>query len=86
MVSYIRVGEEYLLLSNAKHPLMKIACKDIDNQVPLTQPNEPIGAPRQQLPHKGVSKIANLNSSYVLMMQEDDAGNIHLRSYDTASL
>ena len=86
MVSYVRDGEEYLLVSNAQHPLMKIACKDIDGQGPLTQPTEPVGAPRQDLPHQGVSRIANLNGSQVLMMQEDDAGNIHLRSYDTATL
>ncbi len=86
MVSYTRDGEEYLLVSNARHPLMKIACKDVDQQGPLTQPEEPVGAPRQELPHQGVGRMANLNGSHVLMMQEDDAGNIHLRSYDTATL
>ena len=45
MVSYRRDGEEYLLVYNSTHPLMKIACKDIDRQGPLTQPNEPIGPP-----------------------------------------
>jgi hypothetical protein len=86
MVSYVRDGEEYLLVSNARHPLMKIACKDIDRQGPLTQPNEPVGAPRQTLPHRGVGRMANLNDSYVLMLQEDDAEDIHLRSHDTATL
>ena len=86
MVSYVRDGEEYLLVSNARHPLMKIACKDIDRQGPLTQPNEPVGAPRQTLPHRGVGRMANLNDSHVLMLQEDDAGDIHLRSHDTATL
>ena len=86
MVSYARDGEEYLLVSNAKHPLMKIACKDIERQGPLTEPNEPEGAPRQTLPHEGVGRMANLNGSHVLMMQQDDGGNFHLRSYDTATL
>ena len=86
MVSYVHDGEEYLLVSNARHPLMKIACKDIDRQGPLTQPDEPVGVPRQELPHQGVSRMANLNGSHVLMMQEDEAGNIHLRSYDIATL
>ena len=85
MVSYVRDGKEYLLVSNARHPLMKIACKDIDRQGPLTQPDEPVGTPRQELPHQGVSRMANLNGSHVLMMQEDDSG-IHLRSYDIATL
>ena len=86
MVSYVRDDEEYLLVSNARHPLMKIACKDVDRQGPLTQPDEPVGAPRQELPHQGVGRMANLNGSHVLMLQLDDAGSIHLRSYDVATL
>ena len=86
MVSYVRDGEEYLLVSNALHPLMKIACKDIDGQGPLTEPKEPVGTPREILPHQGVSRMANLADSHVLMIQEDDAGNTDLRSYDIATL
>ena len=86
MVSYMRDGQEYLLVSNARHPLMKIACKDVDNQGPLTQPQEPLGVPRQTLPQEGVGRMANLNGSYVLMMQQDDADNVELRSYSTATL
>ena len=86
MVSYERDGEEYLLVSNARHPLMKIACKDIDRQESLTQPKEPVGVPRETLPQQGVGRMANLNASYVLMMQQDDGGNVHLHSYSTAKL
>jgi hypothetical protein len=86
IVSYRHDGEEYLLVSNARHPLMKIASKDIDRQAPLTEPREPSGAPRQTLPHEGVGRMANLNGSDVLMMQQDGAGNVHLRSYSTATL
>ncbi len=86
LVAYVRDGEEYLLVCNDRHPLMKIACKDIDQQGPLTEPTEPVGAPRQTLPHPGVKRMANLNGSHVLMMQEDDAGNTHLRSYSIATL
>ena len=86
MVSYVRDGEEFLLVSNARHPLMKIACKDIDRQGPLTQANEPIGVPRQTLPHQGVSRMANLKDSHVIMIEQDDAGRTHLRSHDIATL
>ena len=86
MVSYKRDGEEYLLVSNARHPLIKIACKDVDRQGPLTQPKEPVGVPRETLPQQGVGRMANLNASYVLMMQQDDVGNVHLHSYNTANL
>lgn len=86
IVSYTRDGEEYLLVSNTRHPLIKIACKDIDQQEGLTEPKQPMGVPREALPHERVSRMANLNHSYVLMMQQDEAANIHLRSYASASL
>ena len=86
MMSYSHENQEYLLISNSLHPLTKIACKDIDVQDPLTQPTEPVGAPRQDLPNQGVSRMENLNGSHVLMMQRDDEGNINLRSYGTATL
>lgn len=86
LVAYQRDGEEYLLVSNQRHPLIRIACRDIDRQEGLTQANEPRGVPREALPHQRVTRMANLNGSYVLMMQEDDAADVHLRSYSTASL
>lgn len=86
MVSFVQGDAEYVLVSNSKHPLMKVACGDIDRQGPLTEPREPLGVPRQELQHPGVGLMANANGSAVLMMQEDDEGNVHLRSYDTATL
>ncbi len=86
MVSYKLNGEEFLLVSNARHPLMKIAGKDIEQQEPLTQPKEPLGVPRKNLPHQGVSKMANLDAGHVVMMQQDDSGNLHLRSYRASDL
>ena len=98
ILSYVNDGEEYLLIANLNHPLTKIACKDIDRQGTLTEPDRSLderrdgplsplaGAPRQELPHPGVRKLANLNDSRVLMVQEDEAGDIHLRSYANATL
>jgi hypothetical protein len=86
MIAYSHRGEEYLLVSNVRHPLMKIACRDIDQQAPLTAPHEPVGVPRQALPHQGVTRMANLNGTHVLMLQRDTAGSLHLRPYTTASL
>jgi hypothetical protein len=86
ILSYTRDGEEYLLVSNTRHPLIKIAAKDIDRQEALTQPKEPVGAARETLPQAGVGRMANLNGGYVIMMQQDDAGDIHLRSYRNATL
>jgi hypothetical protein len=77
-------GEEFVLVSNTRRPLMKIACRDIDTQEPLTEPKEPVGVPRAELPHRGVGRMAVLDGT-VMMMQRDDAG-LHLRGYSTESL
>lgn len=86
MVAYEHDGEEFLLVSNSRHPLMKIACKDIPGQQPLTEPREPVGVPRETLPHQGVSRMANLNGSFVVMLQRDESGNVNLRSHSSAAL
>jgi hypothetical protein len=84
MVSFTRAGEEYVLVSNSRRPLMKIACRDIDRQAPLTEPKEPLGVPREELPHEGVRQMA-VADGRVLMLQRDDAG-LHLRCYSSSSL
>jgi hypothetical protein len=84
MVSYTRDGEEYLLVSNVRHPLMKIACRDIEAQEPLTTPTEPVGVPREELAHGGVRNLAAVNGNVVMLQWIDDG--LHLRSYPTASL
>ena len=86
MVSYSRGGEEYLLVSNTHHALIKIACKDIPAQEPLTQHQEPVGVPREALPHEGVGRMANLDGSHVVMIQQDGEGNLDLRSYPCSTL
>lgn len=86
MISYRLGGSEYLLVSNARHPLMKIACSDIDRQEALTQPKEPLGVPRVNLPQQGVSRMATLPDGDVLMLQQDEAGNLSLHSYNSAAL
>ena len=86
MVSYMNGGQEYLLVSNSRHALIKINCSDIDRQEPLTEPHQPEGAPRQVLPQQGVSRMASLKSGYILMMQQDESGSIQLRSYANEEL
>ena len=86
MVSYANDGEEYLLVSNTHHPLIRIACKDIPTQEPLTQPGKPLGVPRQALPHESVGRMAILDESHIVMIQKDGEGNFDLRSYPCATL
>ena len=86
MISYRQGGEEYLLVSNTRHPLLKIKAAPIADQPALDAPTEPVGVPREELPHAGVSYLANLGPGHVLMLQRDDAGELSLHSYETASL
>ncbi len=86
MVSYSSDGEEYLLVSNTHNPLTKIASRDIPTQEALTEPQEPVGVPRQALPHEGVGRMANLGGGHVVMIQQDDEGNLDLQSYPCATL
>jgi hypothetical protein len=85
MISFRAGGEEYLLVSNSRHPLLKLRVADLAQQEGLTEPREPKGAPRDVLPYAGVSKLAAAGDS-VLMLQRDDDGSLHLRAYDAASL
>jgi hypothetical protein len=86
MVSFVQDSEEYLLVANSAHGLVKIACRDIDNQSPLTEPQQPVGVPRETKDLQGIRRLANLGDHYVLVLQSDDAGRQHLRSLKTASL
>lgn len=86
MVTFVEGGEEYLLVANTSHGLVKLACRDIDDQPPLTEPSEPVGVPRETEDLRGITRLANLNGGYVLALQKDDEGRQHLRSLKTASL
>ena len=97
LIAYQYDGGEYLLVCNDRHPVFKIACKDIDVQGPLTVPDDSldaspadpvtpgVGVPRELLPHPGVKRMTNLDDSNVLMLHQDDGG-AHLRTYATATL
>jgi hypothetical protein len=86
MVSYVDGGEEYVLVANSSHGLIKVACRDIDSQAALTEPTEPVGVDRKTEDLTGVRRLANLNDSYVLALQVDGDGRNHLRSLKTSAL
>jgi hypothetical protein len=85
MIAFDRDGEEHLLVSNTRHPLLKLRVADLAGQEALTTPQAPKGAPREVLAHEGVSKLAAADGS-VLMLQRDGDGRLHLREYASASL
>jgi hypothetical protein len=85
MVAFEQGGEDYVLVSNTAHGLFKIAIRDVESQDAMTEPGGAGGVPRVSLPQEGVSRMAVVGDS-VLMMQADDEGDLHLRSYDRATI
>ncbi|MCM3922949.1 hypothetical protein ND748_14930 [Frankia sp. AiPs1] len=86
MVSIVQGGEEYLLVANTSHGLIKIAGRDIDAQAPLTDHARGLGVPRETADLQGITKLANLDDEHVLALQTDPDGRRHLRSLKAASL
>ncbi|MCU1479760.1 MAG: hypothetical protein JWQ19_546 [Subtercola sp.] len=89
LLSYERDGEEFLLVSNTRHPLLKIAASSIAGQDALTRPLSEDGAskgiPREELGHPGVTWMANLDRGNVVVVQNLD-GELHLRTLEAAVL
>jgi hypothetical protein len=86
MVTFVRDGEEHLLVANSAHGLVKIARRDIDGQAPLTEAKEPVGVPRETTDYEGILRLANIGDTFVLALQVDGDGAHHLRSLKTSSL
>jgi hypothetical protein len=86
IISFRQGDNEYLLISNSTHPVMKIDVTAIASQDALTEPREPWGVARETLDLPKTSLLANLDDDYVLALQRDESGTRHLRSLKTASL
>lgn len=89
IVSYDRDGEEFLLVSNTRHPLLRIPASSIDGQEhldrPLSDPEASHGVPRDELDPAGVTWMANLDRERIVVVQED-SGDVHLRTLHAADL
>jgi hypothetical protein len=85
LVSYDRDGQEFLLVSGTRHPLLKIPAAAVAGQEPLTDKLEPVGVPREALDHPGVSWMANLDRSHVVVIQHEGS-DTHLRTLSAAAL
>ncbi|MCU1420639.1 MAG: hypothetical protein JWN36_290 [Microbacteriaceae bacterium] len=89
IVSYERDGEEFLLVSNTRHPLLKIPAASIAGQdaldTPLYDPGASRGIPREELSQPGVTWMAGLDRGSVVVVQ-DDGGDTHLRTLRAADL
>jgi hypothetical protein len=86
MVSFRSGGQEYLLVANSRHGLVKIDCRDVDAQEPLTTAREPVGVPRETKDLQGIVRLANLGGSHVLALQATPDGRRHLRALKADTL
>jgi hypothetical protein len=89
IVSYVKDGEEFLLVSNTRHPLLKIPAATIAGQeslsVPLSEPDSSRGVPREELSQPGVTWMASLDPGRVAVIQQD-GDEFHLRTLSAADL
>lgn len=76
LVSYERDGEEFLLVSNTRHPLLKIPASSVAGQEaldrPLSDPESSLGVPREELDHPGITWMAALDRERVVVVQDAD--------------
>ena len=86
MIAIRKGGEDFFIVSNSRHPLTKVARKDIDKQEGLTQKADLVGAARVALPQEGVTWMANLGTTHVVMLQQEPTGALNLRSYAVETL
>jgi hypothetical protein len=86
MVSFRQDGHEYLLVANSRHGLVKIDCRDIDAQAPLTEPKEPVGVPRETKDLAGISRLSSAGGRHVLALQTGPDGRRHLRALKADAL
>jgi hypothetical protein len=89
IVSYERDGEEYLLVSNTRHPLLKIPAASINGRehldLPLSDPEHSLGVPRESLDHPGVTWMANLDRGSIVAVQ-DLGDDTRLHTFRAAEL
>jgi hypothetical protein len=89
IVSYERDGEEFLLVSNTRHPLLKIPAAEIVSQealsVPLSEPGSSLGVSRENLEYPGVTWMANIDRGSVVVIQ-NDGDDTNLRTFRAADL
>ncbi|MEL7006352.1 MAG: hypothetical protein AAFN93_27040, partial [Bacteroidota bacterium] len=87
IISYVREGKEYILVSNASKALLRIDPDNIAKQKELTGKLESgaytAGVKYDALSRVGIMHIDNLNENNVLVLQRTPGGMLNFRSYST---
>jgi hypothetical protein len=89
IVSYDKDGEEFLLVSNTRHPLLKIPADAVAAQsalsIPISEPDHSLGVPREELAHPGLTWMANLDRGSIVAVQ-NEGDDTSLRTFVAADL
>ena len=87
MIAYEVNGQERILISNSRHPLIKIDPGLIPGATSLVEPTRETGIGFETIQEAGVRQMDNLNEDYVLILQQEGQnGPMNLRSLEKASL
>ncbi len=87
MISYEVNGQERILVSNSRHPLMKINPGLIPGAASLEDPTRATGIAFENTQELGIRQMDNLNADYVLVLQQEGQnGPMNLRSLRKAAL
>ena len=87
MISYAVNGQERILISNSRHPLMKVNPGLIPGATSLVDPTRETGIAFETTQELGIRQMDNLNEEYVLVLQQEGQdGPMNLRSLNKAAL
>ncbi len=87
MISYAVNGQERILISNSRHPLIKIDPALIAGATSLVEPTRETGIGFETVQEPGVRQMDNLNEDFVLILQQEGQnGPMNLRSLSKAAL
>ncbi len=87
MISYSVNGQERILISNSRHPLLKVNPGEIPGAKSLENPTQETGIGFETIQEAGIRQMDNLNDDYVLILQQEGQdGPMNLRSLSKAAL
>jgi hypothetical protein len=85
MISFVRDGQQQILIANSRHPLMRVSAADIANAQALTLPSKEPGIARVPLAHTGIRQLADLDAQHVIVIQAG-SGGMDLKSIAKSTL
>ena len=86
MVVYSKGDKDYILMANSSRGVMKIGLNGIENLETLKEPvtgGKSAGAEYETIAElKGIMQLDGLSSTHAVVIQQDDDGNMHLRTIE----